>query len=73
MDKRGRFLKLEWNASVGAMSGLEWSGRVDLNHQPPRPEKCNQKIQVLHLVSLIIGARKPFFLSLSCTEVVPNF
>ena len=25
---------------------------MDLNHRPPGPEKCNQKIQVLHLVSL---------------------
>ena len=41
-----------------------------MNHRPPGPEKCNQKIQVLHLVSLRIG--KPILslhqLSRSCTE-----
>jgi hypothetical protein len=51
-------------------TGLKWSGRVDLNHRPPGPEKSNQKIQVLHLVSL--GSQKAILslpqLYRSCTE-----
>ena len=59
------------NPCVRAGPGLEWSGRMDLNHRPPGPEQQNQKIQVLHLVSL---RSQKAILSLpqlyrSCTDV----
>jgi hypothetical protein len=49
----------------------DWWGREDLNLRPPGPEDRSVKIQVLHLVSLRSQIQL-FFLSLSCTPVVPN-
>jgi hypothetical protein len=49
----------------------DWSGREDLNLRPPGPEPRKSKFQMLHLVSL--RSQRTIFLSLSCTEVVPNW
>src|SRR6267142_1116731 len=48
----------------------EWSGREDLNLRPlvPNCESQNSKC----FIWCRLGTGEPFFLSLSCTEVVPR-
>jgi hypothetical protein len=48
----------------------DWSGREDLNLRPPGPELWSANVKCFIWSRLGIGA--PIFLSLSCTDLVPN-